>query len=246
MSQTAESLATAAGGVLAGLAIAGLWALRLRTLQSRARTRITTLRAGLVSARELVDRLHGERDEYHLQANQDETTGIPNRRAAIGRLTRDIAEHQQVGAVVLDLNRFKAINDRLGHRNGNILLAQVGQRLQHLAPPDVYAARLSGDEFTLIVAGDATRTASVADTAWRQISQQPYTIAGRQIDIIASVGWTTTTDTTGGDPELLLHHADIAMYWAKTLGGGVVRYTDDMGDHTGNGRPRDRTPTHNH
>ena len=243
MSQTVTSLATAAGGVLAGLAVAGIWALRLRTLLTRSRTRVAALQTGLATAQTLVDRLRTERDDYHRQATHDETTGMPNRRAAIGHLTHAIDGDEQVGTVVLDLMRFKLVNDRLGHRVGNILLAQVGERLRRLTGSDVYAARLSGDEFTLIIRGDTARTAAVAAAAWREISQTPFVLDERHTDITASVGYATTADA-GPDPELLLHRADIAMYWAKADGGGVCGYADHMGDHPGDGRPRDRQPIH--
>jgi diguanylate cyclase (GGDEF)-like protein len=238
VSQTVTSLATAAGGVLAGAALAGMWALRLRTLLTRTRTRVAALLTDIANAQPLLDQLCSERDEYHRQATHDETTDMPNRRAAIGHLTRAMQDGEQVGAVVLDLMRFKVVNDRLGHRVGNTLLAQVGERLRRLARADVFPARLSGDEFTLIVRGDSATTAAVAAAAWRDISQIPFVLDERHVDITASVGYATTADA-GPDPELLLHRADIAMYWAKADGGGVSGYDDQMGDHPGDGRPRD-------
>ncbi|MDG4834157.1 GGDEF domain-containing protein [Solwaraspora sp. WMMD1047] len=240
MSQTANSLITAAGGLLAGLTVAGLWALRLWTLLTRARTRQRTRDDAVFHAYRLVETLRVERDRYHRQATHDDTTGLPNRRAAIERLTQAVKTHDEVGVIVLDLVHFKLINDRLGHRAGNTLLSQVAERLHRLTRSDVFAARLSGDEFTLIIHGGADTTAAVAERTWRHISQVPFLLAGRQIDIVASVGH-TTTEQAGRDPESLLHLADIAMYQAKA-NGGVHRYEAHMGDTPSHGRPRDWPP----
>ncbi|BCL14675.1 GGDEF domain-containing protein [Micromonospora sagamiensis] len=243
MSQTANSLLTAAGGLLAGLAVAGLWALRLWTLLTRARTRLRKLDRVVLNAHGLVETLRSERDRYHRQATEDDTTRLPNRRAAIERLTHAVTTDSEVGVIVLDLVGFKLVNDRLGHRAGNTLLAQVAERLRRLGQSDVFAARLSGDEFTLIVQGGLDRTISVAGRAWGDINQVPFVLHGRQIDIVASVGY-TTTDQAGRDPESLLHLADIAMYWAKANGGVVHGYAEHMGDTPSSGRPRD-WPPHN-
>lgn len=241
MSQTADSLYTAAGGLLAGLAAAGLWALRLRNLLARARARLRDLTRVVVNAQALVETLRDERDTYHRQATEDDTTGLPNRRAAMSRLTAVVEAHLPVGVIVVDLVGFKLINDRLGHRAGNTLLSQVGERLRRVSRSDVFAARLSGDEFTLIVHGDAARTAAVAGQTWRQISQMPFTLNGRQVDVLASVGY-TSSEQVGHDPDALLHRADIAMYWSKANGGVVYGYAEHMGDLPADGRPRDWAP----
>ncbi|MFI7492987.1 diguanylate cyclase domain-containing protein [Micromonospora echinaurantiaca] len=241
MSQTADSLYTAAGGLVAGLAAAGLWALRLRNLLARARARLRDLTRVVVNAHALVETLRDERDTYHRQATEDDTTGLPNRRAAMSRLTAVAEARRPVGVIVVDLVGFKLVNDRLGHRAGNTLLSQVGERLRRLSRSDVFAARLSGDEFTLIVHGDAARTAAVAGQAWRQISQVPFTLDGRRVDVLASVGY-TSSEQAGHDPDALLHRADIAMYWSKANGGLVSGYAEHMGDLPADGRPRDWAP----
>ncbi|MEV5691981.1 GGDEF domain-containing protein [Micromonospora globbae] len=243
MSQTANSLLTAAGGLLAGLAVAGLWALRLRILLARAHTRLRELDRLVGAAHALVETLRAERDTYHRQATEDDTTRLPNRRAAMHQLTRAIREHGQVGVIVLDLVGFKLVNDRLGHLAGNTLLSQVAERLRRLSRSEVFAARLSGDEFTLIVTGGAARTAAVAGQAWRDISQVPFLLDGRQVDLVASVGY-TTTEQAGRDPGSLLHRADIAMYWSKANGGVVYGYAEHMGDTPADGRPRDWPLSH--
>ncbi|MBQ1052722.1 GGDEF domain-containing protein [Micromonospora sp. C51] len=243
MSQTLTSVLTAAGGILAGLTVAGLWALRLWTLLTRARTRARTLHRVVANAHTLVDTLRVERDRYHRQATIDDMTGLPNRRAAIQQLTHAAATCREVGVIVVDLVGFKLVNDRLGHRAGNTLLAQVAERLRRLTRTDVFAARLSGDEFTLIIEGGGDTTAAVAARAWSEVSQVPFVLDGKRIDIVASVGYTSTSQA-GHDPEALLHLADIAMYWAKAHGGVVHGYADHMGDTPSGGRPRDWPTPH--
>lgn len=241
MSQTANFLITAAGGLLAGLAVAGLWALRLWSLLTRTRIRLRKLDHAVVTTHGLVETLQAERDTYHRQATEDDLTGLPNRRAAILRLTHAVKAHSEVGVIVLDLVGFKLINDRLGYRVGNIVLSQVAERLRRLERSDTFAARLSGDEFTLIVQNGPDKTRSVASRAGQHISQAPFLVDGRQIDIVASVGY-TTTDQAGRDPATLLHLADIAMYWAKANRGVVHGYDEDMGDIPSDARPRDWPP----
>ncbi|GGL93022.1 GGDEF domain-containing protein [Micromonospora yangpuensis] len=241
MSQTANSFLTAAGGLLAGLTAAGLWALRLRVLLAHSRHRLQAHDVLVRAAHALVVDLRAERDTYHRQATRDDTTGLPNRRAAITQLTRSIEEQAEVGVVVVDLVRFKLVNDRLGHRAGNTLLAQVAERLRRLSRPDVFAARLSGDEFTLIVSGDPARTRTVAERVRLHISEVPFLLDGKQVNVLASVGY-ATTGQAGDDPETLLHLADIAMYWSKTHGGAVRGYAESMGDTPATGRPRDWSP----
>ncbi|MFY1673964.1 diguanylate cyclase domain-containing protein [Plantactinospora sp. WMMB334] len=243
MSQTTNTLLTATGGLLAGLTTAGLWALHLQTHLTRARTRTRNQKRVILQAHTLIETLRTERDTYHQQATQDDTTGLPNRRAAITHLTHATETHNDVGVIVIDLVGFKLINDRLGHRAGNTLLSQVAERLRRLTQSDVYPARLSGDEFTLIVHGGLDRTISVAARAWWDISRIPFLLDGRQIDIVASVGY-TTTHHAGHDPDNLLHLADIAMYWAKTNGGVIHAYAEHMGDTPTDGRPRDWPPPH--
>lgn len=240
MSQTANSLLTSAGGLLAGLALAGLWALRLWSLLTRARIRLRKLERAAVATAQLVETLQAERDKYHRQATEDDLTGLPNRRAAIERLTHAVKTHSEVGVIVLDLVGFKLINDRFGHRVGNIVLSQVAERLRRLGRSDIFAARLSGDEFVLIVQGGPDRTRSMAGRAWRHI-KDPFVLEARQVDIVASIGYTTTSQA-GRDPATLLHLADIAMYWAKANRGAVHGYDEDMGDVPSDARPRDWPP----
>jgi diguanylate cyclase (GGDEF)-like protein len=186
-----RSVVTAGGGVLAGLALAGglLWR------QQRALT-----------------------DARH-QATHDPLTGLPNRRAALGRLHRALRTGQPLGLILLDLDNFKTINDTLGHAVGDDVLVDVACRLAGLPAPVVLAARLAGDEFAMFVHGDADATHAAAHAAWRTISDTPAPLGTELIPVSASVGYACARiGVTAGQ---LLGEADEAMYHAKTSGNHV-------------------------
>jgi diguanylate cyclase (GGDEF)-like protein len=202
-----SSILTALGGVLAGFtcAVALLWwqHQQLHTARHRA-----------------------ERAEQHAAraddlAHHDDTTGLPNRRAVDTCLAQALHAGAPVGVVLLDLDHFKTVNDTYGHELGNDLLTGVGERLAALPPPVLLAARLSGDEFALIVDGGTDQAAACARAAWQAISAHPLALdAELSIAVRVSVGYATAaTGMTGRD---LLHRADMAMYEAKQRGTGIA------------------------
>ncbi|WP_430788166.1 GGDEF domain-containing protein [Actinoplanes sp. G11-F43] len=204
MSPIWTTIFTALGGVLAGFALtAALLYRRLDRLDvARRQTAAAEQRA---AAAELL-------------ARRDDTTGLPNRRAVREHLERELAAGTGVGVVMLDLDGFKTVNDTFGHETGNDLLTAVGMRLADLRAPVRLAARLSGDEFVVLVTGDAEQTRACARAAWRAVTGTPIPIADRVgWQVTASVGYTTT----GTSPTDLLRSADQAMYQAKRSGGGV-------------------------
>jgi diguanylate cyclase (GGDEF)-like protein len=104
------------------------------------------------------------------RAHTDELTGLANRRALLARLEDDIAAGHAVGLVLFDLDRFKELNDTLGHPTGDVLLQRIGPRLTGLLRPGDLLARLGGDEFAVALAGpvqaaDAARAAELEQTA---------------------------------------------------------------------------------
>jgi diguanylate cyclase (GGDEF)-like protein len=186
-----SSILTAAGGVLAGLALAGAVLWRQQRALARARH----------------------------DATHDDTTGLPNRRALLGAMTRAVRRGRPFGVVLLDLDSFKTINDTFGHEGGNHLLTAIGRRLVDLPPPVRLAARLSGDEFALLVVGDRDAVAAAARAAWRTVGLDPVPVGDRYVPVQASVGYATAA--LGVDPRTLLRQADLAMYHAKQTGSGV-------------------------
>lgn len=195
---------TALGGVPAGFAVTCALLYRQTQHLDAARRQIAAAEQRAAAAEQT--------------ARRDDTTGLPNRRALLEHLEQALAAGDPIGVVMLDLDDFKTVNDTFDHETGNDLLTAVGLRLADLHPPVRLAARLSGDEFVLLVAGDAEQTQRCAHAAWRAITSTPIPINDHtDWPVTASVGYTTT----GTSPRDLLRRADTAMYQAKQAGGGV-------------------------
>ena len=155
------------------------------------------------------------------QAERDDLTGLPNRAALLDAAERAVAARQtgdQVAILMMDLNRFKEINDTLGHAYGDVFLTEVAQRLPTLVRHGDLVARIGGDEFAVLLAEDASSEAAIA-IAERIASActLPVELNGLAVAASASVG-ITIAPTHGGDVETLLRRADIAMYVAKRAG----------------------------
>lgn len=156
-------------------------------------------------------------------ALHDSLTGLPNRTLFLDRLAYAIRQtarrREQLFAVLfLDLDRFKNINDSLGHAVGDLLLVSIARRLESLLRPADSVARLGGDEFAILTAdlespNDATR---VANRMLRELSI-PYHVEGHEVYTSASIG-ITISSTGYGRAEDMLRDADTAMYRAKSLG----------------------------
>ncbi|MFG2134212.1 putative bifunctional diguanylate cyclase/phosphodiesterase [Streptomyces sp. NPDC048751] len=167
----------------------------------------------------------------HLQMH-DPVTRLPNRTLFFERLsaTLEAESYEQggtgrIGLCYLDLDGFKAINDTLGHRVGDRLLAAVAERLTRCADEAGYArastplvARLGGDEFALLVE-DSTGTEQLADLAESVLKalQAPFDLAGRQLSLSASIG-VVERHAAGTTANGLMQAADTTLYWAKADG----------------------------
>lgn len=155
----------------------------------------------------------------------DPLTGLPNRVSLMERLRRTgdlVSQEQQYLFAVLfiDLDRFKMINDSLGHAIGDLLLREIAHRLAFCLRPDDTIARLGGDEFVILLEDVKTHdnAISVAERILHELST-PFTLEGREIFTTASIG-ITFSNTKLNHPEDLLRDADLAMYRAKTQGRG--------------------------
>jgi diguanylate cyclase (GGDEF)-like protein len=156
----------------------------------------------------------------------DELTGLPNRRFLEETLASRPASGGEATAILLDLDRFKDINDTLGHGTGDALLRMVAERLDHSAPADALVARLAGDEFAvLLLSGDDATTASVVALV-RHAFAVPFELDDLQVTVEASVG--VARAGVDGGPADLLRRADIAMFAAKTRRTGVETYRSDL------------------
>ncbi len=159
-------------------------------------------------------------------ANTDDLTGLANRRGFLERLARvgqGAGRPATFALLLLDLDRFKGINDSLGHQAGDSLLTQVGSRMADALRPGDLHARLGGDEFAVLLENaDADAARRVAHRVLAVLSE-PFEVAGVTLHIDASIGAAVFPDHAP-DTQTLLRRADIAMYAAKTHRTGVETY----------------------
>ncbi|WP_235885697.1 EAL domain-containing protein [Paenibacillus cymbidii] len=173
--------------------------------------------------RDITERYEAQ-EKYNYLANHDELTGLPNRRyykeRAIALLQKAKEEEMNdpIAFIYLDLDRFKIVNDTLGHSNGDLLLKQVANRLVGCLEPGDLAARMGGDEFMFLLPR-VTDPGQVIQRVDRMLMlfQQPYSMDGYQFHITASIGISLYPDDAQ-DIEMLMIHADTAMYNAKRRG----------------------------
>lgn len=194
-------------------------------------TSIPTIWDGLpgtqVIARDMTERQQADLTLIHL-ATHDPLTGLPNRSLLNDRLNhataRAIRTRRPFAVLFLDLDRFKVVNDSLGHEVGDELLRQVAQRLAEAVRPGDTVARLGGDEFVVVVEDLlVTDTVDLVVERVQGAFDERFTCSGREFSIGASIGVLVTSE--GGDPRALLRDADTAMYTAKTHGRGhAVRF----------------------
>ena len=167
-------------------------------------------------------------NEHH--ALHDDLTGLPNRRLLLDRLEHLIAGASRDPApfslLMIDLDRFKEINDTLGHQTGDLMLQAIGPRLQPLLRPSDTLARLGGDEFVILLPTAGTAFAHGIAERTLAALRVPLTLPNFVATIDASIG-IVTYPTHGEDAETLLHRADIAMYLAKTQQSGDAIYDPD-------------------
>jgi diguanylate cyclase (GGDEF)-like protein len=188
----------------------------------------------IYSVRDITQRKQAEAALEH-QALHDNLTNLPNRVLLHDRLQHAIRvsqrENTSLALLVMDLDRFKEVNDTFGHHIGDLLLEQLGERFGSVLRASDTVARLGGDEFAMLLP-----TASVDDA--RQIAQrllelleQPFALGGLQLEIDASIGIALSPDH-GSDADTLLRRADVAMYVAKRGNTGYGLYTADQDQHS--------------
>ncbi len=183
-------------------------------------------------SRDITTRKQSEERLLYL-ANYDSLTGLPNRALFRDRLRRAIARSQRnetkIALFFLDLDRFKNINDSLGHHAGDQLLRGVSKRLKQYAREGDTIARLGGDEFTIILEGiHSTEDASVVAEKILELMQAPFRLDGHEVVVTPSIGITLFPDDAA-DMRSLLKNADTAMYRSKEKGRNAYQfYTSGM------------------
>jgi diguanylate cyclase len=182
----------------------------------------------------LVDRISTAKAALSHRAHHDPLTGLANR-SLFGERLRTAVERHRVherpfALLVIDLDDFKAVNDRLGHTAGDLVLRAVGERLCACVRSTDTVARLGGDEFAVLLDG-ASLPASLVGQRILAALGHPFVFEGWQVAVGASVGVVESGDDPALTPDLLLRRADGAMYVGKRRGKGVaVRYRADLGD----------------
>jgi diguanylate cyclase (GGDEF)-like protein len=176
-----------------------------------------------------LSRMIRERQRLEFASNHDPLTGLPNRSCLHDRLelalNRVDAHDTPFSVMFLDLDRFKNVNDSLGHDCGDDLLRAVAHRLTAAVRQGDTVARISGDEFGVLLPGaDADVAMEVAARMLAQF-RRPFTIAGRSLFMSPSIGVAVHPEH-GEDVESLLRHADAAMYRSKSAGRNTVRVYD--------------------
>lgn len=168
-------------------------------------------------------------------AYMDGLTGLPNRALFNDRLQQAISAAMRSGnplaVMMMDLDRFKYVNDSLGHPIGDMLLCEVAKRLRaalHRQTDTV--ARLGGDEFAVLLPTDDLNAARIIASRILRALEEPITIEGQLVDVGASIG-IVTLPANGTDMNVLLRRADIAMYVAKRSNLGYSPY-DERYDHS--------------
>jgi diguanylate cyclase (GGDEF)-like protein len=178
----------------------------------------------------LLERLRQEAATNEYLARHDGLTGLPNRMWFLQRLTEAIAElsnrNESLAVVLMDLDRFKEVNDTLGHHNGDELLKEIGRRLREL-PGEHPVARLGGDEFAVLLSTvEDTQTALEQARGIVRSLDAPIELEALQVDVRASAGL-AVFPTDGEDASILLQRADVAMYLAKEAHSDCEPYSSE-------------------
>jgi diguanylate cyclase (GGDEF)-like protein/PAS domain S-box-containing protein len=169
----------------------------------------------MINSRDVSERVRAA-EALAVQAYRDALTGLPNRAKLIEHVAAALAAETPITVAMLDLDRFRLVNETQGHAAGDDLLRQIGARLLAAAAPDHLVARLGGDEFGVVVTGGDVDTATALARRLMAAVAEPLRLCnGSQLAISTSIG---LSFASSGDPDTMLRHADTALYQAKDRG----------------------------
>ena len=184
---------------------------------------------------DISDRKRSE-ERIRFLAHHDVLTQLPNRSLCIERLRMAIQQSQRtgqrVGVLFIDLDRFKNINDSLGHHVGDGLLKSVAQRMAESVRATDTVSRLGGDEFVIVLNGvsDALEILDVVERRLVPLIRKPHDVGGAELHVSCSIGIAIYPDDAQ-DIDTLMRHADVAMYQSKANGRDMARFfTPEMND----------------
>jgi diguanylate cyclase (GGDEF)-like protein len=179
-------------------------------------------------------RIRRQIEKIHFQGFYDELTGLPNRAHLHDRLGLAIEragqDGRQLALLLVDLDRFREINDTLGHDAGDEVLRKVGARLSSLATETSLLARPAGDEFAVVFEFRTEPEVTVLAERLRSTLEKPVVVGDMPVAVEGSVG-VALFPRDGEDAETLLRHAEVAMYTAKQWHVGVVSYSPAVDPH---------------
>jgi diguanylate cyclase (GGDEF)-like protein len=188
----------------------------------------------IYSVRDITARKRAEAALEH-QALHDSLTDLPNRVLLHDRLQQAIRaaqrDHTGVALLIMDVDRFKDVNDTFGHHIGDLLLKQLGERLGRVLRGSDTIARLGGDEFGVLLPSASFEHARQIAERLLHLLEQPFRLGGLQLEIDASIGVALSPEH-GADADTLLRRADVAMYVAKRDNTGYALYTADQDQHS--------------
>ena len=163
----------------------------------------------------------------------DTVTGLPNRSLFHDRLSRNISQailsEEHIGLVLIDLNRFKEVNEALGHERGDLLLKKIARRFERNMKSNETLARLGGDEFVIVLPNCDEKKSMCRAREIKSLLENTFNIVNMKIAVTASFG-VAVFPNQGEDASSLLSHADSAMYAAKNNSSGLCLY-DPEHDH---------------
>ena len=185
----------------------------------------------------LVDQLRREADERRHEALHDSLTGLANRTLFLQRVgdlgaARDRGDQRLAAVMLMDLDRFKEVNDTLGHHNGDLLLREVANRIVATLRHEDTVARLGGDEFAILLP-HLTSVDQALSSAQRIVEalHQSFSLDQLSVDVGASIG-IAISPADGDDAATLLQRADVAMYEAKGASHPVMLYSPERDNYS--------------